>query len=1143
VSLSERKLSDCIEIRRRFLRSINLEKDYQNTSQNGDYIITPTARQILGRVAEGLSERSTYRALTITGPYGVGKSAFAVFLTQILCRSVAGSEAARRHLSEIDQRLARELSQKTGPGKGLLPVAITARRAPAALCLTEGIRDSAARIKKNVSRPIVGECESLIKDVRKGNATDSRRIVSLLSQLATGARSSGYSGLLFMIDELGKLFEFAARMPQKADVFVLQELAEQSSRSGDFPTLFLGFLHQSFEEYGQHLDSLTRKEWGKIHGRFEDVVFLEPPDQVVRMISSAIRWTNGPLSLQATKQIRRVAKTCADNGICPPGMRRGEFEQICQQSYPLHPSTLVSLPFIFRRFAQNERSLFSYLSSLEPAGFQDYLCTHYLSHDKPEYLRLGQLFDYFTTNFGSGLFRQPQARRWMEAADVLDRKEDLTARHSDLIKTIGVLSALGEFSPLSATETMIAVSLGDTAKMTAEMEGGIRFLREKSIITHRRFNDTYRIWEGSDVDIEERVAEGERQLRGTIKLASSIQHYLGPRPIVARRHSFQAGSLRYFNTVYLDDPADAPKHLTSSTGADGQVLVCLSSSPSALKTFRDLAASAQSERRHIVFAIPQQIGEIQSAVAELAALRWAWDNTQALRDDRVARRELALRISESEHFLRRALAGLLDPREEPLGSECLWYWNGMLQPVRSRVDVSHLLSTICDSVYEKTPYVRNELVVRRTLSSAAAAARRDLIEKMLTNSEAPNLGIEGYPPERSIYESILKDTGIHTETRANKWSFVDPPERKRHGIWPVWDHLRTIIFEAEPDPRSVDAVFRMLGDPPYGVMEGIRPILLCAFMMAYRDETTLYREGTFIPEPSIADYEILIRRPEFFAVAGCRVTGSREAIVARLADSLKVKAATVPVVRALFQAVKDLPECAWRTRRLPPEALALRDAFGNAKSPERFLFVGVPEALGLPSISADGLKQEEIDTFFETLNGNLQRWAGCATETLNYARDTLLEACGYPAGEDGWESLRGDAVRAERTITAAQLLAFVKRVTQAGAGQDGVASVVALVANRPPLNWSDVDVERFPDAAIAIGRAFRDALGGVGHGQSDGCRMEDLAPCERKQAEQVLSELQQHLRQYVYNTPSRAIAAALASLAHEYQVSMVTKRE
>ena len=69
-----------------------------------------------------------------------------------------------------------------------------------------------------------------------------------------------------------------------------------------------------------------------------------------------------------------------------------------------------------------------------------------------------------------------------------------------------------------------------------------------------------------------------------------------------------------------------------------------------------------------------------------------------------------------------------------------------------------------------------------------------------------------------------------------------------------------------PESAPANVLFRELAQPPYGVMDGLHPLLLCAFMMAYSDEATLYREGTFIPEPGIA--EVLLRRPELFAVAG-----------------------------------------------------------------------------------------------------------------------------------------------------------------------------------------------------------------------------------------------------------------------------------
>jgi len=118
-------------------------------------------------------------------------------------------------------------------------------------------------------------------------------------------------------------------------------------------------------------------------------------------------------------------------------MRKEEFVEICLRAYPLHPSALVALPHLFHRFAQNERSLFSYLSSHEPKGFQEFLRTRPLSTRAPCFIRLPELFDYFTANFGSGLFRQPQARRWLEAANVLDRKDDLADSQARLVKTVG----------------------------------------------------------------------------------------------------------------------------------------------------------------------------------------------------------------------------------------------------------------------------------------------------------------------------------------------------------------------------------------------------------------------------------------------------------------------------------------------------------------------------------------------------------------------------------------------------------------------------------------------------------------------------------------------------------------------------------
>lgn len=807
-------LDECVEVIGRFRRSINLEKDFGSASQNGDYIITPTARDALRRLAEGIGSPSPSRAWTLTGPYGVGKSAFAVFLTRLFCSSDKQGQQARQHLQEVDPHLAAQL-RNTGlfrkNSKGFLPILATARRAPASKCLAEGIVAAASSTHNKKIQSSVRELTDLLRLSENEQAWDSRQVILALASLSEAATASGYEGLLLVVDELGKLFEYAARYPQKGDVFVFQELAEQAARSSKSAVIFVGLLHQSFQEYGLHLDLATRREWAKIQGRFEDIAFLEPAEQVMRIISEAIKWTcreSGKTHLGCVDDLVSAASRASIN---PPGMQKQDFKTIAKSAYPLHPVTLVALPFVFRRFAQNERSLFSYLSSHEPDGFQEFIKSHAFNAKDPPVVRLGNLFDYFTRNFGAGLYRHPQALRWLEAADILERKENLSPLHQEIVKTIGVLNALGEFCHLNATEEIISIAVSDSASPSKDVKDALKFLKETSIVTFRKFNNTYRIWEGSDVDIEERVAEGERKIRQNISLADNVRRYLPTRPLVARRHSFETGALRYFRVEYIDDPAILNSRPDLSD-ADGGILVCLAESPQVEECFRQLAIN--NERHDLLFAIPQLIGELRSIVTELGALRWAWDNTPELRDDRIARREMSLRIAEAEQLLQRNVNSLLDPRDEPVGSGCLWIYAGEQVPVRRPVDVSQLLSNVCDQIYEKSPRIRNELIVRGSLSAAAAAARRSLIERMLTRHSQETLGMLGYPPERSMYESVLRITGLHRQDKDGNWGFHSPGNRSSAKIIPAWNWLRDLLFERQPEPIPLTHLFKALVEPP-----------------------------------------------------------------------------------------------------------------------------------------------------------------------------------------------------------------------------------------------------------------------------------------------------------------------------------------
>jgi len=193
----------------------------------------------------------------------------------------------------------------------------------------------------------------------------------------------------------------------------------------------------------------------------------------------------------------------------------------------------------------------------------------------------------------------------------------------------------------------------------------------------------------------------------------------------------------------------------------------------------------------------------------------------------------------------------------------------------------------------------------------------------------------------------------------------------------------------------------------------------------------------------------------------------------------------------------------------------------------------LPESLGLPTFSEAKPTRKEIGVFFSSLNESLNGLSGAASSAINTARDVLLGSCGFEEGAEHWPSLRTTAVALEPAVTDPRLLAFLKRVTQNGDDRAGIESVLALVANRPPRNWSDMDVDRFPEAAAAIGKAFRDAARSTGVSSNADAQLAALPPKERRQAEAILDRVKNYLRCNAKNSTPRTLRAAVAKLLEE----------
>src|SRR5262245_3179869 len=96
-------LTTFVQVRARYRRAMNLERDVQRPDALTGYLVTPIVRRALGRIAGGLQTGGTERAWNLTGPYGSGKTAFAVFLSGILGPESSRKRRAQQALSETDR--------------------------------------------------------------------------------------------------------------------------------------------------------------------------------------------------------------------------------------------------------------------------------------------------------------------------------------------------------------------------------------------------------------------------------------------------------------------------------------------------------------------------------------------------------------------------------------------------------------------------------------------------------------------------------------------------------------------------------------------------------------------------------------------------------------------------------------------------------------------------------------------------------------------------------------------------------------------------------------------------------------------------------------------------------------------------------
>ena len=1016
-------LAERVTVSRRFQRAIRIDSDVGDPFALEGFVCTQSSASVIQTMVQHLTE-SGHSAFTWTGPYGSGKSSLVVALSALVGTDAGAREEAA---SIVGAETATEVWGAMPPkrdGWHILPI-VGRRDRP------ERLVEEAIRARK-LGRP------------RRSTWSERQALDALWRIALRDPDTSG--GLVVFVDEMGKILEAATR--DGSDVYFFQQLAEMASRS-DGRLVVVGILHQAFEEYSYRLSREMREEWSKIQGRFVDLPVNTATDEQIAVLGRAI--DNGGRPSQPGPLSKKVAELT--NRTASP-----DLPELLEACWPLHPVVACLLgPISRRRFGQNQRSIFGFLNSSEPHGFQDFL-RH--SQDAELYSP-NLLWEYLRHNLESSIMASPDGHRWAIAVDALERCQALGGAqlHFRLLETIALIDLFRERSGLVPSEEVLSCLFPENEHSVITETLGQ--LQQWSLIIYRKFNDSYSIFEGSDFDVDESVGRTLDALEGTD--FAPLNGIADLQPIVAKRHYHRTGAMRWFDVAIapLTEIREDPEKFKPRPGGSGIFLLAVPTLNEPLEVALLAAKQAADEVQNwdLVVGLSQEAWSFTSLARELLATEQVREESPELQGDRVARREIEARVTSLRGYIESELNRAFD--------SAVWHARGRQGERLSRAELNRLASDLCALRFKATPLLNNELLNRLKPSSNAVAAQNFLLRRMALHEGEERLGIEGFPAEGGLFTSLLEKTGLYRHTTQG-WRFVAPDKEvgAYFGLAEAWEAATKLLESNKDRALAVSEIYDIWREPPFGIKDGLLPVLAAAFILSQKRDVAFYRQSIFQARVTDLDMDYLAKDPRDVQLRWMDLSEASRQLLSDLAGIVRIldEDNTLPdlepidVAKGLVAIYDRLPPWVRRTQHLSANAKQVRQLFKQASDPNSFIFDDIPRVL---SGGLDADHEDALLTAATTVREGLVELGQAYPAMLHRLKETLLTELQVPnTSAPMLAELKARAENVRELSGDHRMEAFVMRLAQFSGNDADMESLASMVANKPVLSWVDADIDR-----------------------------------------------------------------------------------
>lgn len=921
-----------------FSLSANIETGFPEGSQ---YIVTPNAKKVLAEIVNGY--QSGIHSYTIIGTYGTGKSSFLIALQNDL----SGRSKKKYIYDNID----------------------------------------VLGCEKVETLNIVGDYASLpLLLARKLNIEGNTASVLDALRAYCNKLNAKNTFLVIMIDEFGKILEHAAKKDPEGELYFMQKLAEFAN----VPTrkvILLTTLHQNFSAYAKGLSQAQRNEWNKVKGRFKEVVFVEPVEQILMLAARQNQAQERNLTEAEEANLSILYQLAIKTRFVSADF---SFES-AKSLYPLDPFSAFSITQAIQRYGQNERSLFSFLHAQGSNSLNEF------KHSARKIYNLQMVYDYVIYNFYSFLKdANADSMNWSAMKIALERVEGQSWDSKEvmldaikIVKAIGMMNLLG-----TAAFSMSKEQFATYAHQALDIENPdeiITTLQRYKIVRYAEYKHRLVLFEGTDINIEGEISKAGLVVSRPVTYIAELTEFFAKRVAPVKAYYYHSGTPRYFQYEIRDEVMD----MIPTGDIDGFIELLFPSKKYYVKEVKQMSAECEHA---IIYALFNNTDEIVDHLYQIDKYDYILRHVLIDQGDHVAIKEINNLRDYEEVQLNKSI------QESLFGynGNVTWIFKGKEMTVNSQRDFNKLLSRVCDNVYSKTPVMINELFNKNKLSGSISSAKAKYLQALVSHSDMVDFGFESdkFPPEKTIYYSLLKNTGLHVDGR-----FADRPSNP--GMMSLWDACEEFLQSTTSKPRKISELVKKLSSQPYKIKAGFLDFWIPTYLYMKRQDYSLYGDnGAYIPEVNIEFFELLQKHPNDYLIKAFDVSGVRMEFFNQYRKFVNLQAVGgiksnqfVDTIKPFFFFYnRRLNDYAKNTRKFDHvETLRFRDILAKGKDPEKTFLEDLPAALGYDK-EAQG-SEEFAKQYAYVINRAVRELRGCYNKLIDRIEERLVDVLGLSSYE------------------------------------------------------------------------------------------------------------------------------------------------